>query len=147
MVSRNDFVALLLTAGLTFTKNFPLRFTGATTVSNSTITGICQTADCYNQGFWVDQCRTSTLRDSVITIIGGNGNAISAANELNVFNSQIYTNASPGATFSLMSYWGGGSATIANSLLQADMAGIIGASDIVLFNNFDGKRPIPNQPQ
>jgi hypothetical protein len=120
--------------------------TGTTTVSNSTITGICLTADCYNQGFWVDQCRTSTLRNSVITMIGGSGDAISATNEVNVFNSQIYTNPSPGATFSLM-YWGGGSATIANSLLQGDMANILGASDVVLFNNFDGKRPIPNQPQ
>jgi hypothetical protein len=119
---------------------------GFTKVSNSTITGTCLTPDCGNEGFWVDQCRTSTLRDSIVTLTGGNnGDYISAKNDVSIFNSQFYGSVSP---FMLMSWnnGGGGIVKIANSLLQGDMSNIIGAPDVKLFNNFNEiLTAIPNQ--
>ncbi|MFZ4855763.1 MAG: hypothetical protein ACOYL3_05145 [Desulfuromonadaceae bacterium] len=119
---------------------------GLIKVSNSTITGTCLASDCYNQGFWVDQCKTSILRDSVITLNGGNdGNAISARNNLSIFNSQIYTSSSTGTPFPLM-WWDTGSAKFANNLLQGDISNIAGLPEVKLFNNFDENlSPIVNQ--
>jgi hypothetical protein len=108
--------------------------TGYTKVSNSTITGICLTDDCYNQGFWVENCQSSTLRDSVITMIGGTGNAISASNELNVFNSQIYV---PDTGYTFMDWYNQLTAKFANNLISGDLTNILGASEVKLFNNFD----------